>query len=68
MTLDYPIFMAVFIIGIISFCFLCDYKGISCILHVNEKSINFKFVFHRVIRIKINYSVVKSRVLLYQFT
>jgi len=68
MTLDYPFFRAVLIIGIISFCFLCDYKGISCILHVNEKSINFKFVFHSVIRIKINYGVVKRRVFLYQFT
>jgi len=68
MTLEYPLFMAVFIIGFISFCFLCDDIAIGCILHVIKKSINFTFVFHRVIRIKMSYSVVKGRLSIYQFT
>jgi len=68
MTLNYPLFGTVFIIRIISFCFLCNYIGIVCILHVTEKSVSFKFVFYRVIRIKINYSVGKGRFFIYQIT
>ena len=68
MTLDYSLFRAVFIIGFISFCFLCDDITIGFILHVIKESISFKFVFHRVIRVKMNYSAGKGRLSMYQFT